>query len=45
MISRILIIDDDKKLTRLIREYIEKEGFQTRIANDGETGLAEIPRS
>ena len=44
MTSRILIIDDDRKLTRLIKEYLDKEGFLTRIANNGEIGLAEVPR-
>jgi len=44
MNSRVLIIDDDRKLTRLIKEYLDKEGFLTRIANDGEIGLAEVPR-
>ncbi len=44
MLSKILIVDDDRKLTRLIRDYLEKEGFQTRIAHDGDNGLAEVPR-
>jgi two-component system alkaline phosphatase synthesis response regulator PhoP len=44
MASKILIIDDDRKLTRLIKEYLYKEGFLARIANDGEIGLAEISR-
>jgi two-component system alkaline phosphatase synthesis response regulator PhoP len=44
MASKILIIDDDRKLTRLLEEYLEKEGFLTRTANSGKDGLAEVPR-
>ena len=44
MASRILIIDDDRKLTRLIKEYLDQEGFLTRTANSGINGLAEVPR-
>jgi len=44
MASRILIIDDDRKLTRLIKEYLDQEGFLTRTANGGINGLAEVPR-
>lgn len=44
MNSRILVVDDDRKLTRLIKEYLEQKGFSTRIVYNGESGLAEIPR-
>ncbi|MFI3207012.1 MAG: response regulator transcription factor [Clostridia bacterium] len=33
--SKILIVDDDKNICELLRLYIEKEGFETAIANDG----------
>ena len=32
---KILIVDDDKNICELLRLYIEKEGFETAIANDG----------
>lgn len=44
MVARILIVDDDRKLPRLIKEYLDQEGFLTRVAHDGETGLAEFQR-
>lgn len=33
--AKILIVDDDKNICELLRLYIEKEGFETAIANDG----------
>lgn len=35
----ILIIEDDRKTASLIALYLEKEGFDTRLAHDGPTGL------
>lgn len=37
--GKILIVDDDKNICELLRLYIEKEGFEAAIANDGETAL------
>lgn len=37
--GRILIVDDDKNICELLRIYMEKEGFETAICNDGETAL------
>lgn len=37
--GKILIVDDDKNICELLRLYIEKEGFDAAIANDGETAL------
>lgn len=37
--AKILIVDDDKNICELLRLYIEKEGFETRIANDGKEAL------
>ena len=33
--GRILIVDDDTNICELLRLYIEKEGFEAAIANDG----------
>ena len=33
--GKILIVDDDRNICELLRLYIEKEGFETAIANDG----------
>lgn len=40
--AKILIVDDDKNICELLRLYIEKEGFETCIANDGKTALAQF---
>lgn len=37
----ILIIEDDLSAVRLIRTYLETDGYRVRVAIDGETGLAE----
>ena len=37
---KILIIDDDRKLCRLVREYLEPVGFQVSTAHSGPEGLA-----
>jgi len=38
--ERIMIVDDDKNICELLRLYLEKEGFETVIANDGEQALS-----
>ena len=35
----ILIVEDDKKTASLIALYLEREGFRTIVAHDGETAL------
>lgn len=37
--GKILVVDDDKNICELLRLYIEKEGFEVEIANDGKTAL------
>ncbi len=37
--GKILIVDDDTNICELLRLYIEKEGFSTAIAYDGEQAL------
>ena len=36
---KILIVDDEKNICELLRIYIEKEGFEVAIANDGKKAL------
>lgn len=36
---RILIVDDDKNICELLRLYLEKEGYETQTAYDGEAAL------
>lgn len=37
--EKVLIVDDDKNICELLRLYLEKEGFQTVIVNDGESAI------
>ncbi len=37
--TKIMIVDDDINICELLRLYIEKEGFEAAIANDGESAL------
>jgi DNA-binding response OmpR family regulator len=36
----ILVVDDEPKVARLARDYLEKNGFRVTIAADGQTALA-----
>lgn len=40
MKANILIVDDEERIRRLLRMYLEKEGFLIDEAEDGETALA-----
>lgn len=40
--AKILIVDDDKNICELLRLYIDKEGFETSIANDGKEAIAQF---
>ncbi len=42
--SKILVVDDDKKIVRLIKSYLEQAGFTVLTAYDGETALHTIRR-
>lgn len=37
--KRILVVDDDVNICELLRLYLEKDGYQTFVANDGEQAL------
>ncbi len=36
---KILIVDDDENICELLRLYLEKDGFETLVANDGEQAI------
>jgi len=38
----ILVVDDDAKIVRLVRTYLEREGFRVVEASDGRSALASI---
>jgi DNA-binding response OmpR family regulator len=37
--SRILIVEDERAIAELERDYLELSGFEVEVANDGQTGL------
>ncbi len=37
--TRLLVIDDDRKLCRLIRDYLEPMGYEVESAHTGPDGL------
>jgi len=37
---KILVIEDEREILDLVRHYLEKEGFRTRMVADGAGGLA-----
>ena len=37
--EKILIIDDEKEIRELIRDYLEVEGYEVGMAEDGKIGL------
>jgi two-component system alkaline phosphatase synthesis response regulator PhoP len=39
MAQRILVVDDDRQLARLVRSYLEQAGYQVEVAYDGESAL------
>jgi two-component system alkaline phosphatase synthesis response regulator PhoP len=39
MSPRILVVDDDREIVRLVRAYLEQSGFEVLTAGDGETAL------
>jgi len=39
MSQRILVVDDDREIVRLLRAYLEQASYQVYVAYDGETAL------
>ncbi len=38
--TKILVIDDDTNICEMMRVYLENEGYEVKIANDGAEGVA-----
>src|SRR6185437_14160647 len=38
-LHRILVVDDEERIRRLLKMYLEKEGYAVEEAEDGETAL------
>lgn len=45
MKSSILVVDDEERIRRLLRMYLEKEGYNIDEAEDGETALEKASQS
>ena len=37
--TRILVVDDERQITRVLRTTIDSQGYDVRVANDGEVAL------
>ena len=44
MTRRILVVDDDREVVRLIRAYLEQAGFEALTAHDGDTAVHVLRR-
>jgi two-component system alkaline phosphatase synthesis response regulator PhoP len=44
MAQRILVVDDDKSIVKVVRGYLEQAGYQVLAAGDGETALHMLRR-
>jgi len=44
MAQRILVVDDDKDIVRLVRAYLEQAGFEVLVAYDGDRALHVVRR-
>ena len=44
MSSKILVVDDEAKIVRLVRSYLEQSGFTVVEASDGQTALIQARR-
>jgi two-component system alkaline phosphatase synthesis response regulator PhoP len=40
--ATILVVDDELKIARLVRDYLEASGFRVVMAHDGQTALAQF---
>lgn len=43
--NKILLVDDDRELTSLLKELLEMEGFNIVVAHDGEQALSLLDSS
>jgi DNA-binding response OmpR family regulator len=44
-VKKILVVEDETKIARLVRDYLEHAGFEAVVVGDGETALASARRS
>jgi DNA-binding response OmpR family regulator len=39
-VTKVLVVEDELKIARLVREYLTEAGFEVTVAHNGEEGLA-----
>ena len=39
--AKVLLVDDDIELSSMLKDYLEREGFEAVTIEDGENGVAE----
>jgi two-component system, OmpR family, alkaline phosphatase synthesis response regulator PhoP len=44
-VTKILVVEDETKIARLVRDYLEHAGFEAEVVGDGDTALASARRS
>jgi two-component system alkaline phosphatase synthesis response regulator PhoP len=44
MAQKILVVDDDRQIARLVTSYLQQAGYDVNTAYDGETALAQVHR-
>jgi DNA-binding response OmpR family regulator len=44
-VTRILVVEDETKIARLVRDYLEHAGFEAEVVGDGDAALASARRS
>ena len=42
MTTRILVVDDDVNICDILRMYLEREGYEVKVAYDGEAGVQQF---
>ncbi len=45
MAKKILVVDDDPTLIKVIRPFLESQGFMVAVAGDGEEGLTAVKKN
>ena len=43
--TKILVVEDESRIARLVRDYLEHAGFEAEVVGDGDTALASARRS
>lgn len=44
MAKRILVVDDDPTLIKVVKPFLENHGYAVHVATDGEEGIEEIKK-